>query len=76
MEQPKLVDDQDCSDEEDEAEVSVDSQLNDYDCQVERTLYHILLLKPKFAIEGKPRDKLIKIDCKSTATTTTSAQQK
>ena len=28
-------------------------------------MYHILLLKPKYAPDGKPRDKLIKIDCKS-----------
>lgn len=54
-------------DSESEEEVrSVDSQLAEYDLNVPQTTYNILQLKSRWAPDGKARDRLFKIDCKST----------
>jgi len=55
----------DDSELEEEEEPSIDSELDEFDYQIPKITYQIIQLKPRSQPDGKPKDKLHKIDCKS-----------
>lgn len=55
----------DDSDDEEERPRSVDSELKEFDSRVPATLFPMLFITPKGWPDGKPRDRLLKFECKT-----------